>query len=184
MKPQVKCSIVVIVHKNVFYREHTLMSCFNPYKPNIPFFGTYVNSADPDQMSQNAASDQGLHCLLTGMSIRNRLKMKSTPNTHKIGNGFVQLIRMDRSTRHIWVTGNCFPSVGRLCPSHRLQRAGGKENTRRTRGKNGGKYSNIPVNVSRKLENDHFNGLFKQSCVCSKSYDNFHGGDVWKFYMI
>ena len=26
--------------------------------------GTLANSADPDQMPQNAASDQGLHCLL------------------------------------------------------------------------------------------------------------------------
>ena len=27
--------------------------------------GTLANSADPDQTPQNAASDQGLHCLLT-----------------------------------------------------------------------------------------------------------------------
>ena len=27
-------------------------------------FGTFANSADPDQTPQNAASDQGLHCLL------------------------------------------------------------------------------------------------------------------------
>ena len=26
--------------------------------------GTFANSADPDQMPQNVASDQGLHCLL------------------------------------------------------------------------------------------------------------------------
>ena len=26
--------------------------------------GTLANSADPDQMPQNMASDQGLHCLL------------------------------------------------------------------------------------------------------------------------
>ena len=26
--------------------------------------GTLANSADPDQMPQNVASDQGLHCLL------------------------------------------------------------------------------------------------------------------------
>ena len=29
-----------------------------------------------------------------------------------------------------------------------------------------------------------FKGLFKQSCARYKSYDNLHGGDVWKFYMI
>ena len=27
-------------------------------------FGTLANSADPDQMLQNVASDQDLHCLL------------------------------------------------------------------------------------------------------------------------
>ena len=28
-----------------------------------------ANSADPDQMPQNAASDQGLHCLLTTSAV-------------------------------------------------------------------------------------------------------------------
>ena len=28
------------------------------------YTGTLANSADPDQTTQNAASDQGLHCLL------------------------------------------------------------------------------------------------------------------------
>ena len=37
---------------------------------------TYANSVDPDPTPQNAASDQGLHCLLTGIYIRNRIKMK------------------------------------------------------------------------------------------------------------
>ena len=40
----------------------------NPYKPSVPFLGQ-ANSADPDQTPQNTASDQGLHCLLTGISI-------------------------------------------------------------------------------------------------------------------
>ena len=31
---------------------------------NKTWTGTLANSADPDQMLQNAASDQGLHCLL------------------------------------------------------------------------------------------------------------------------
>ena len=39
-------------------------------------FWTHVNSADSDQTPQNAASDQGLHCLLTEISIQNRIKMK------------------------------------------------------------------------------------------------------------
>ena len=36
----------------------------NPYKPSVFFCGTDT-SADPAQTPQNAASDQGLHCLLT-----------------------------------------------------------------------------------------------------------------------
>ena len=32
------------------------------------------NSADPDQMPHDVASDHGLHCLLTGFSIKNRIK--------------------------------------------------------------------------------------------------------------
>ena len=35
-----------------------------------PFYGAKANSADPDQMPHNAASDQGLHFLLTGCSFK------------------------------------------------------------------------------------------------------------------
>ena len=40
--------------------------------------------------------------LLTGISIQNKIK-KSTPDTPKIGNGLVQLIKMDASIRQMWV---------------------------------------------------------------------------------
>ena len=44
---------------------------FNPYKPSVLFVGHYkANSADPDQMPQNVASDQGLHCFLTECFIK------------------------------------------------------------------------------------------------------------------
>ena len=33
--------------------------------------GHNANSADPDQMQQNGASDQGFHCFLTDGSIKN-----------------------------------------------------------------------------------------------------------------
>ena len=41
------------------------------YEPGVPFWG-------PRQtvQTQNAASDQGLHCLLTGISIQKSIKMK------------------------------------------------------------------------------------------------------------
>ena len=41
--------------------------------PSIPLMG---HSVDPDQMLQNAVSDLGLHFLLTGVSIQNKMKMK------------------------------------------------------------------------------------------------------------
>ena len=36
----------------------------NPFKPSV-LYGTWANSAEPDQRPQNVASDQVLHCLLT-----------------------------------------------------------------------------------------------------------------------
>ena len=42
------------------------------------FRSVYVNSAYPDQTPQNAASDQGLHCLLTECPIKFEYKIKNT----------------------------------------------------------------------------------------------------------
>ena len=49
-------------------------SLLNPLYTGHPERGTLANIADPDQMPHNVASDQGLHCLLTGFSIKNRIK--------------------------------------------------------------------------------------------------------------
>ena len=65
---------------------------YDPYKHSVS-----------DQTPQNVESDQCFHGVLTGISIRNRIKIKSIPDTPKIGNGLVQLIKMDGSTRQIWV---------------------------------------------------------------------------------
>ena len=55
---------------------------FNPYYGYHPFCGESVNSADPDQMPQNEASDQGLHCLLIDCPIKIGITMKKkTLNT-------------------------------------------------------------------------------------------------------
>ena len=35
-----------------------------------------ANSADPDQMPQNVASDQGLYCWHKGISIKNKIETK------------------------------------------------------------------------------------------------------------
>ena len=55
---------------------------------------TLTKSADPDQLPQNAASDQGLHCLLAEISIIIFIKMKTIylPATLKAEIGLVQLV--------------------------------------------------------------------------------------------
>ena len=40
--------------------------------------GRYAESADPVQMLQNATSDQGLHCLLTGIYMQKSIKMNTS----------------------------------------------------------------------------------------------------------
>ena len=59
-------------------------------------------------MPQNTASDQVLHCLLTGVSFKIQIKWKipsSNPNII-IGNGLVQLIRMGKYIWHNWIKTN------------------------------------------------------------------------------
>ena len=48
----------------------------NPYKPGVPFFFDIGKQCRPRSDAADCGSDQGLHCLLTGISIRTRLKMK------------------------------------------------------------------------------------------------------------
>ena len=66
------------------------VSRINPLVPSIPFLGPMANSVDPDQ-PQNVASDQGLHCLFTGISIKNIEKMHQTPLNWK----WTHLVDMD-----------------------------------------------------------------------------------------
>ena len=44
-------------------------------------FGVYANSADPVQLPQNVASDQGLYCLLPEICIENTVRMETAPET-------------------------------------------------------------------------------------------------------
>ena len=48
------------------------------------------------------ACDQDLHCLLAGIFIWNRIKMKNTPDTPQMTKVLVQFIRMDEYTTHLW----------------------------------------------------------------------------------
>ena len=70
--------------------KFSLDSYYNTFVPNcklivkfqssfldrISILKYYANSADPVQTPRNAASDQGLHYLLTGMSMQNTVKVK------------------------------------------------------------------------------------------------------------
>ena len=61
-----------------FEYSHIILGLhISPFEPSV-LFGTSANSAEPDQTPQNAASDQGLHCLLTNWSFLIRIKMKIT----------------------------------------------------------------------------------------------------------
>ena len=51
-----------------------MVDCINPLYTGHPKRSTLANNADPDQMPHNVASDQGLHCLLTGFSIKKQNK--------------------------------------------------------------------------------------------------------------
>ena len=53
------------------------LCCFNPYKPSVPV----LEHMQTVQTQINAASDQGLHSLLTGIYIRNRIKTKKIHQT-------------------------------------------------------------------------------------------------------
>ena len=54
------------------------LRCF--FKPFLDwmFMGYHANDADLVQRLQNAASDQGLHCLHTKISVGNTVKMKTS----------------------------------------------------------------------------------------------------------
>ena len=56
------------------------------------------------QTSDDAASGQDLHCLLTVFSIKicRKKEIKILPNTLKIGNGIVLQIRVGKSTWLKW----------------------------------------------------------------------------------
>ena len=75
----------------------------NLWKKKISKTNLAKNEGSGDPCSLNAASYQGQHFLLTGISIGNEKNGTSTPDTPKFGNGLVQLIRMEKSTGQIWV---------------------------------------------------------------------------------
>ena len=54
-------------------------------------------------MPHNVASDQGLHCLLTRFSIKNRIKVENRPNTPKMINRHIQHITVEESISKHWV---------------------------------------------------------------------------------
>ena len=66
------CSSVIFSFPITLLREKTVSFTLN-HIPMVFFYGTYANSANPDQTPQNTASDQGLRYLLTESSIKIRI---------------------------------------------------------------------------------------------------------------
>ena len=76
----------------------SLPSTIAPPDHPIPVLKTCVNWAEQTQMPQKAASDQGLHCFLKGLSMQNTVKVKAFTKYPKTINGLIQEARIDQST--------------------------------------------------------------------------------------
>ena len=57
-------------------------------------------------MPHDVVSDQGQHCLLTGLSIKNRIKATNRPDNPKMTNRLVQHITVEESISIQEVNGN------------------------------------------------------------------------------
>ena len=73
------------------------------FRPDISLLGYDANGADPVQTPRSAASEPGLHRLLTGLCMQNTIKRKQPARTPKTRNEHIQIIRMDKSTGRKWV---------------------------------------------------------------------------------
>ena len=62
--------------------------------------GVYANSEDPVQTSHSVVSDQDQHCLLTGISMENTIKMKAFTRNPQKKKWTDSHIRMDKSISH------------------------------------------------------------------------------------
>ena len=62
--------------------------------PSVPFLGHRQRL-----QTQNTASGQGLQCLHSEISIKNKIKIKKYTRHPSNKNGLVQLIRMEQSIR-------------------------------------------------------------------------------------
>ena len=65
-------------------------------------------------MPHKVASDLGQHYLVTGFSIKNRIKVANRPDTSKMTNGLVQHIIVEKSTCIQWVKGNNLLTVEQI----------------------------------------------------------------------
>ena len=75
------------------------MALYSPFHDWNPILRTDANSLAPVQTPQNVASDQGLHCLLTGNSCQITVKNKNTKQKHLKLEMDSSKIRMDKSTK-------------------------------------------------------------------------------------
>ena len=78
---------------DVFLNEMRILSnmLFNPYLDRISVLEACANSAGPVQTPLNAASDQGLHFLLTEISMQTTIKVEILTDTPKTTNVIIQM---------------------------------------------------------------------------------------------
>ena len=72
-----------IIHKTVRYSYKCMDFLRLTYTMASILFVVNWQTLDPDQMPQNKASDQGLHCLLIDCPIKIGITMKNTTQTLK-----------------------------------------------------------------------------------------------------
>ena len=78
-----------------------LISVFNPFMPSVPILGHRQTIQSQIRHRRTQRLIRVYTVCIQEFLYKIHQKWKSTPNTPKIGNGLVQLIRMEKSTRQI-----------------------------------------------------------------------------------
>ena len=85
------------------YMSNCKNNKINSFLPSIPFFGYRQTVQTQIRRLRTRHLIRVFTVCWQEFLFEIEKKWKSTPDTHKFGNRLVQLIRMDKSTRQIWV---------------------------------------------------------------------------------
>ena len=84
------------------------------FRPDNTRFESICEQCRPSSDAAKAASDQGLHCSRSEISIQNTVKRKYSPESLITTNELDQMIWMDKSTGQKWVTHKHIYRTSRL----------------------------------------------------------------------